>query len=324
MFCGENSQLTSQCQKLGGHAKRFSRSSGDLSTQEGRHDLFVDICLHQPRNIWFAPSCYPWCAWSQLNGSRSESAWQELIDLRTRHLVQVALGIVLHRWQRLAKRHPHWEQPNRSLMFKLPYFQEIFSYSYVAEFDMCVVGDLRDPVSLKPMKKAFLVVTTSKRVYDGLHNRKCQGNHEHQVIEGSIVVNGHRINRSQFSENYTRKFARAVCQIFLKYRGLNDPPVTLEDRNPMNHQAFVANDEPPAKRSKGEVSSRGMLRKPNVSEPPDIPCSKRRKLTHKQEPQTQKQLWENIFSGQQLGTTSGEESGKTRRHPPTTIRCVAG
>ena len=30
-------------------------------------------------------------------------------------------------------------------MLKLPYLQEIYAYSNVAEFDMCVVGDLRGP-----------------------------------------------------------------------------------------------------------------------------------------------------------------------------------
>ena len=38
-----------------------------------------------------------------------------------------------------------WKHALRSLMLKLPYLQEIYAYSNVAEFDMCVVGDLRGP-----------------------------------------------------------------------------------------------------------------------------------------------------------------------------------
>ena len=91
VFCNEDSQLTLQCQKLGGKAQRFCRSKGDLDTWEGRQKLFQEVCCSQPRNIWFAPSCHPWCAWSQLTGSRSEAAWQELVSLRTHHLVQIAL-----------------------------------------------------------------------------------------------------------------------------------------------------------------------------------------------------------------------------------------
>ena len=271
------------------------QSEGDLDTQEGRHNLFVDICLHRPRNVWFAPTCRPWCAWSQLNGSRSETAWQELVQLRTQHLVQVALGIVIPRWQRQRNLHMHWEQPLRSLMFKLPYFQEIFACSHIGEFDMCVVGDLKDPINHKPMKKAFLVVTTSQKLHEGLHNRKRLGNHDHQVIEGPINISGTRINRSQFSENYPRKFARHVCQILLKHWGLFDPSKSSKGPTTRLDAVFATDGEPPIKKQRGEIPLRATLKKPSVSEPPNIPCVKRRKLTHKQNPLTQKEIWEKIF-----------------------------
>lgn len=110
VFCNSTSQLTAQCQKLGGQAFRFGYDQGDLKTIEGRKKLFIGVCCKDPRNIWFAPSCHPWCAWSQLNGSKSEAAWADMVDRRETHLYQIALGIVLHRWQR--NRHRHFRGNN--------------------------------------------------------------------------------------------------------------------------------------------------------------------------------------------------------------------
>lgn len=117
-------------------------------------------------------------------------------------------------------------------MFKLPYLQEIHSYSHVIEFDMCAAGDLRDPISNQPIKKGMVVISTSRRIHDLLHNQKCPGNHTHQVIEGTTVVHGHRINRSQFTEDYPRKFARQVSRELLK------PELSDRTLNQRSHSSF--------------------------------------------------------------------------------------
>ena len=124
-------------------------------------------------------------------------------------LYQIALGIVLHRWQRNRHQHFHWEQPQKSLMFKLSFLQEIFAYCHMVECDMCVAGDLKDPLNHQPIKKGMMVISTSRKIYDLLHQQTCLGNHEHQVIEGTPVVHGCRVNRSQYTEDYPQEFA---CQ----------------------------------------------------------------------------------------------------------------
>ena len=121
--------------------------------------------VEDPDNIWFSPTCGPWSAWSQFNGQRSVAAWDDLLAQRFRQLEQVALGIVLFRHQKNRKKHFHWEQPSRSLMFKMPYLSEVFVASRFAKFDMCNVGELTDPQSGKPIKKGMIVVTTSPRMH---------------------------------------------------------------------------------------------------------------------------------------------------------------
>ena len=78
VFCGPQSTLTEQVQKLGGIAFRFGLSQGDLQSTEGRRRLFALVLKYQPRNIWMSPTCGPWGKWSQFNSQRSLAAWDNI------------------------------------------------------------------------------------------------------------------------------------------------------------------------------------------------------------------------------------------------------
>ena len=116
-------------ENLGKSAQRFGLFRNDLHTQAGRRDLFEQTIQEDPQNIWFSPSCGPWCAFSDLNGSRSIEAWEKMHHNRIEHLQDLALGIVLLQHQIETGNHLHWEQPQRSLMFRLP-----FSFLLVCEY----------------------------------------------------------------------------------------------------------------------------------------------------------------------------------------------
>ena len=294
VFCGDQSQITNQCLKLQGSAFRFGMSQGDLQSPEGRRNLFSNLIEKRPRHIWFSPTCGPWSSWSQFNGQRSVEAWEDLLSQRHRQLEQIALGIVLFRFQRQMNHHFHWEQPARSLMFKMPYLSEVFQHSQCAEFDMCVVGDLRDPQSNKPMKKGMIVATTSQILYQCLHGRHCPGNHDHQQIEGSTIFEGKPIRRSQFSERYTRRFAKQVADYMCSSQGRHENPFV-----PQNAAETLVTGSSEAgplwKKPRMSADRRANMKQPSVSTPPDSPCLKRRKLENKQTPPTQKEVWSQIF-----------------------------
>ena len=52
VFCGPQSQLTAQSQKLGYRAERFSMSQGDLQTSSGRESLFMQMVNQRPRRFF--------------------------------------------------------------------------------------------------------------------------------------------------------------------------------------------------------------------------------------------------------------------------------
>ena len=190
VFCGPHSQLTHQCQQLGHRAMRFGLAEGDLQTVEGRARLFTVLKTHRPRHVWFSPKCGPWSSWSNLNGSRSIESWDNLQQCRLQHIDQVALGIVLMRYQRNQQRHFHWEQPRNSHMFKLPYMQEIRQKLLALDVDLCTAGDLKDPDTQLHMRKSLTIMTSSRGLYQDLEGLKCQGQHQHQQVSGSCQVNG--------------------------------------------------------------------------------------------------------------------------------------
>ena len=213
VFCSSRSPLTQQVNALGQKAIRFGYDQGDLATVEGRVALFTQIAVHRPEHVWFSPTCGPWSSWTNLNMSRSLEHFHEYQQKREDLLYQIALGIVLCRHQVSHGKHMHWEQPGRSLMVRLPCMQEIHHYTQACQFDMCRAGSLVDPVSHIPIRKSMVLLTTSKRMYHRFHGLTCLGNHEHQSIEGSVMHGQHRVLRSQYTEVYPRKFARAAAQI---------------------------------------------------------------------------------------------------------------
>ena len=82
---------------------------------------------------------------------------------------------------------------------------------------MCRAGSLVDPESQVPMKKGMTILTTFEPFFKRFHGLTCDNRHQHQAIEGSCWIPGHgRILRSQYTEVYPRKFARAVAQVLSK------------------------------------------------------------------------------------------------------------
>ena len=276
VFCGPQSTLTDQGNKQGLRAQRFTLNNGDLHTQEGRRNLFVTIIEEDPSHLWYSPVCRPWSAWSFLNGSLSRDAWTQLYADRLKGLEQVALGIVLFRIQTARHHHMHWEQPSRSLMFRLPHMQEVFAYTKMAEFDLCEVANYQDPKTLKHIKKGLLLCTTSQKMFECFHGRKCRRNHDHQPIEGSTIHKGESISRSRFSESYPRKFVRQIIHVLQK-TGRSEVPFA---------DAILAST---ISEAEGPASKRPRIRAapavaPRWIEPSELPCVKRRKLDKQADP----------------------------------------
>ena len=272
VFCSSNSELTRQTGQLGHRAQRFGYDQGDLATIEGRRSLFQLMIQKQPDNVWISPTCGPWSSWNNLNASKSVESFDAIHVQRVQNLYQLALGIVLLRHQWFSRRHFHWEQPRRSLMFKSPLLRELFEKTYCALFDMCKVGQLRDPENNKLIQKGVEIRTTSWEVFSQLHGRYCNHDHEHQVLEGTTVYKGVRMNRTEFSELYPRKFARSLAKVLASFSNRRQEPKDFslwnEILTAVGKRPKKASGEPSAKRPKVITAQ--------LTEPDNLPQKRRR------------------------------------------------
>ena len=295
VFCSSQSTLTHQCQQMGYRAVRFSPEQGDLQSREGRQLLFEMLIQGIPRNVWFSPTCGPWSGWSNLNGSQSVEAWDNLQALRLDHLKQIALGVILLRFQLSKSKHFHWEQPATSLMFRLPYLSEPFFYCQLLELDMCMAGDLRDPENgLKPIKKGLHILTTSRKFHENMQGLRCSGNHhDHQIIEGSTRYHGKVMNRSKFTELYPRKFARKVAGLLCSQGVVKEVPLGS------NAVTLAATDPvlPEAKKRRLAAKPKPVRTHPIES---DQPNQKRFRLGSKQTVPKSSEEWQRIFDQTEL------------------------
>ena len=219
VMCSEQSELTSQVRKLGGKAQRFGRIQGDLSTPEGRKKLFVLIATFRPKHVWISPECGPWCQWSQFNMNRSLQGWENVMEQRFQKLWQIALAIVLYQHQRESQSHFDLEQPRGSALLKTPGMSEILVGTLWNEFDMCRLGDLKDPQTQEPIRKRMTVCSTSTDLHIALHGKMCTGDHHHRPIAGNTKVHGVSVKLSQWTELYPQKFAKQVAKIILHDKG---------------------------------------------------------------------------------------------------------
>ena len=234
VMCGSQSELTKQCQLLGGRASRFGLSEGDLSKTDGRRKLFRELLVKNPTHLWFSPKCSPWCKFSNLNMSKSLEACETILKSREDSLWQVSLAVILFRFQQSRQKHFHMEQPYGSEMWKVPIIQEVCDQTQQCCFDLCRVGKLVDPDSGQPIRKRLSLCTTSQLVVTELHGKFCSGDHKHQVIEGSCKMKGVRVPRSQFTENYPRIFGRQLARILLREKSWSIPTY-VEEINPEDH-----------------------------------------------------------------------------------------
>ena len=226
VFCGNQSRLTQQVQQLHGTAVRFSKDRTDLMTVEGRRVLFTGLGTDNPEHIWFAPECGPWSSWSNLNQMKSIELWDKIHHERMVNLEQLALGVVLLRYQRSQGRHFHLGTTREIQTCSVHLcYKSCMVKTVAAEFDMCNLGELTDPSTGKLIKKAMIVMTTSSSLHQALHGHHCKKNHEHQAIEGSTKSEGKVVSRSSYTENYPRKFVRYVAKVMLQKRIPTEKPV---------------------------------------------------------------------------------------------------
>ena len=205
-------------QRLNSDAERFGLKQGDLSTTNGRFLLYDRLLLKQPRDIWMSPRCKAWCRWNQFNMSKSPELAKRIMQDRQDDLIHLLLCDALFQFQewRHPECHAHLEQPDGSHMVYQTELQAVVKQSFRAKCDMCVAGQLRNPITGDLLRKSTQVLTTSRLMCEMLSFYRCTKDHNHGSIEGTIATSKFgRVNLSQYTELYTRQFAQRLARSML-------------------------------------------------------------------------------------------------------------
>ncbi len=144
-----------------------------------RKKLFQSMVRYQPQNLWYSPECAPWCAWSRFNCQRSLETSEKIMQDRWDNLWQLALAIVMFRFQQLSGPHFHIERPFGSSMLIVPCVQEIVERTSKCCFDMCRLGSLSNPITQQPIRKRMTMLTTSQALHRFLGGKFCDKDHFH-------------------------------------------------------------------------------------------------------------------------------------------------
>ena len=225
IYCSADSELTKNAQKAGSRATRHGLSQGDLTTFEGRSRLYERLAIELPMRAWLSPKCRAWCRWNVFNMNRNPQTAQRIMKARREDLVHLLLCEAVFQFQRWRQCHAHLEQPVGSEMLLQAELQNILEQSLVARCDMCVAGQLSNPETGERIKKGTQVITTSVLMHDVLDKLRCDGQHTHHQIEGSIrSPEGVRMNLSKYTELYTRVFAQKVLRCMMCSRRVQEKP----------------------------------------------------------------------------------------------------
>ena len=227
VYCEEGSQLSLQVQAKGGRAIRFTREDGDLSTKEGKEKLWSWVKLYEPEHLWVAPECRLWGMFSRFNMGRSMTFLKKIIHEREHDKQHLVLCNDLYLHQMGEGKHFHLEQPKGSEMMDQRELDDARLGTLPAVFDMCRMGKLKLPNQEQFLQKRTTVYTTSRGLFNWLHEQTCTHDHEHAHIKGKAWIKGKWMNISSYAKAYTSTFARRVAQYLCNWRKEN--PLVVEE-----------------------------------------------------------------------------------------------
>ena len=123
----------------------------------------------------------------------------------------------------------HLEQPVGSELMEQPECWDAAQGTLAATFDMCRMGDLHLPHEQERIQKSTRVYTTSRKLFQRLHGRRCLKQHQHRHIQGNTKIGNHTCSVSEAVQTYTPLFGRRIAALVLGECRNRERPLILEE-----------------------------------------------------------------------------------------------
>ncbi|CAE7708982.1 GIP [Symbiodinium sp. CCMP2592] len=235
-----DSRLTSEINRCGGSARRFTTLDGDLATEQGQQCLWDLVKRTQPKHIWISPESRCWSSWSALNAARSTQHHARMLKDREASQAQLRLCVQLCDWQRRHLRDFHMELPGQIKVRDMSTLRPLVDKTIRSQVDMCAFG-LQSPVSRQPIRKRIQVFSTSRDMFKSLQGKICPEDHVHQPLSGRVLKG---VPLSQFAGTYCHGFAEHVAAVIVS--GNAFPALAVESGIPATRKRFKTSLGSPA------------------------------------------------------------------------------
>ena len=175
---------------------------------EHRKQCFEEIKANGPRMLIVCPPCGPFSSWQRINSKKGKPAQKELTAARVLLHVGIQPCHLQHQMGNyFVFEHPDgassWHDENMQMLQGLQGMEDV-------KCDQCMFG-LRDPQNHKLYKKTTRLRTNCKHVSKHMACR-CDGQPEHQTLQGKTKVGGKWCNRTHVAQVYPK----GMIDLFVK------------------------------------------------------------------------------------------------------------
>ena len=212
VYCG-NARTSTLAETLGAHVETFSYATGwDFNIKSHRDSFLARLQSEVPDDLLLAPTCGPWSPMQNLAAQTYEQkiALQELREWHHEIHLQFVKKAFLTQVRNGA--HAHLEQPMHALSWKTRALRQLPGYFTL--LDQCRFGTrcLDSDGLWKLVKKPTAILTTKRFLFNEMSLR-CDGGHQHCLLEGSAPGIG---RRTQYLEDYQPGLAAVLsaCLMF--------------------------------------------------------------------------------------------------------------
>ena len=159
------------------------------------------------------------CSPCKMHSKIMASNWYRMDPVKRERLfmqcqLYLEFAMMLCHMQEMEGRCYSHEHPESAISWNNKSVKEIAALvgAMKAHFDMCVFG-MVTKVSQSPVRKATVMLTNCRPIYQTFQNKKCQKKHRHVALQG--VEGGQK--RTEFAQIYPKPFCAAYAQAVLQH-----------------------------------------------------------------------------------------------------------
>ena len=245
LCCPSDSPLSAAVASAGGTSERIGLHNGyNMATSTGFNRAMNTLKACRPRKLWISTPCGPNSPLQNAN-QRTDQQIRDLMHKRRVSKRIIANCLEIAKEQLRQGGDVYWEWPNNNLGWQYRDIRRALDQLFVVRCDGCCFGH-RDVDSKRLYKKSWKVMTSDAELQAVL-GKRCQGNHEHEIIEGQNSLGSRSAQSARYPQAMCKAIVRHILRTDLEWcDALYDFHSNCKNMDPENHpqELFPADVKP--------------------------------------------------------------------------------